>query len=93
MAALDPDVLLRDDRQRGVSSLTRGARALVQKVSGRAQAAQSAIIDGSVGVIAAPRGRLLYVLKFTIKSGKIAEVDLISDPTRIRQLDMSVFGD
>ncbi|WP_028547800.1 sigma-70 family RNA polymerase sigma factor [Paenibacillus sp. UNC451MF] len=93
VAALDPDVVLRDDRQTGVSRVTRGARALAEQVSGRAQAAQSAIVDGSVGVIAAPRGRLLYVLKFTIRSGKIAEVDLISDPIRIRQIDLSVFGD
>ncbi|MDF2715772.1 MAG: sigma-70 family polymerase sigma factor [Paenibacillus sp.] len=91
VAALDPDVVLRDDRQSGVSNATRGARALAKQVSGRAMAAQSALVNGSVGVIAAPRGRLLYVLSFTIKHGKIAEIDLISDPTRIRELDLAVF--
>lgn len=91
VAALDPDVVLRDDRQSGGSNATRGARALAKQVSGRAMAAQSALVNGSVGVIAAPRGRLLYVLSFTIKHGKIAEIDLISDPTRIRELDLAVF--
>lgn len=93
LAVLDPDVLLRDDRQTGVLRVTRGARALAKQVSGRAQAAQSALVNGSVGVIAAPRGRLLYVIEFTIRHGKIAEIDLISDPSRIRQLDLAVLGD
>ncbi|TMV51268.1 sigma-70 family RNA polymerase sigma factor [Paenibacillus mesophilus] len=93
VAALDPDVVLRDDRQPGASSVTRGARAIAKQVSGRAKAAQSALVNGTVGVIAAPRGRLLYVLLFTIKHGKIAEIDLISDPARIRRLDLAVFDD
>ncbi|MEF3303525.1 sigma-70 family RNA polymerase sigma factor [Paenibacillus sp. GYB003] len=93
VAALDPDVVLRDDRQAGASRVTRGAVALAERVSGRAQAAQPALVDGSVGVIAAPRGKLLYVLKFAIRDGKIAEVDLISDPERIRRLDLAVLRD
>jgi RNA polymerase sigma factor (sigma-70 family) len=93
VAALDPDVVLRDDRQKGASRITRGAVSLAQQVSGRAQAAQSALVNGSVGVIVAPRGRLLYVLEFTIRNGKIAEIDLISDPARTRQLDLAVLSD
>lgn len=91
VAALDPDVVLRDDRQTGASRVTRGATALAKQISGRAQASQSALVNGSVGVIAAPRGRLLYVLQFKIIQGKIAEVDLISKPARIRQLDLAVW--
>jgi len=93
VAALDPDVVLRDDRQTGASRVTRGASALAKQISGRAQASQSALVNGSVGVIAAPRGRLLYVLQFKISHGKIAEVDLISNPARIRQLDLAVLDD
>ncbi|KIL42494.1 RNA polymerase sigma 70 [Gordoniibacillus kamchatkensis] len=93
VAALDPDVVLRDDRQTGAARVTRGATALAKQVSGRAQAAQPALVNGSVGVIAAPRGKLLYVLEFTIRQGKIAEIDLISDPARLRQLDLKVFRD
>ncbi|KEQ26925.1 sigma-70 family RNA polymerase sigma factor [Paenibacillus tyrfis] len=92
--ALDPDVILRDDRQTGSSRVTRGAVALAKQVSGRAQkAAQLALVNGHPGIIAAPRGRLLYVLKFTVNHGKITEVDLISDPERISQLDLAVLGD
>ncbi|MEK3915709.1 hypothetical protein [Paenibacillus sp. FSL H7-0331] len=52
VAALDPDVVLQGDRQ-GVSKITRGGAALAEQVSGRAQAAQSVLVNGSVGVIAA----------------------------------------
>jgi RNA polymerase sigma factor (sigma-70 family) len=93
IAALDPDVVLRDDRHAGDLAVTRGARALAVQVSGRIQAAaQTALVNGSIGVIVAPRGRLLYVLKYTIKQGKIAEVDLISDPARISRLELMVLN-
>ncbi len=94
VAALDPDVILHDDRQAGSSRVTRGAIPLAKQISGRAQkAAQLALVNGQVGIIAAPRGRLLYVIKFTVNHGKITEVDLISDPERICQLDLAVLGD
>ncbi len=90
LTMLDPDVALRDDRGTGVPRVTRGAEALARQVSGKAQSAQAALVDGEPGAIAAPRGRLLYVLRFTIVSGKIAEVDLISDVDRIRGLELAI---
>lgn len=91
--ALDPDVVLRDDRRVGAFGETRGARALAKQIAGRAQAAQTAFVNGTVGIIAAPRGKLLYVLQFAIRHGKIAEVELISDPARLRRLDLALLPD
>lgn len=91
VAVLDPDVVLRDDRA-GAPGVMRGAAALAGQVSGRAQAAQVALVDGAFGVIAAPRGKLLYVLKFTIREGKIAEVELISDMARLRRINLAIPG-
>lgn len=94
VAALDPDVILRDDRQTGSARVTRGAVALAQQVSGRAQkAAQLALVNGTVGIIVAPQGKMLYVLKFTMNQGKITEVDLISESERISQLDLALLND
>ncbi|MBD2869028.1 sigma-70 family RNA polymerase sigma factor [Paenibacillus arenilitoris] len=93
VAALDPDVILRDDRQSGSTRVTRGAIALAKQVSGRAQkTAELALVDGTVGIIVAPLGRLLYVLQFTMNHGKITEVDLISNPERISQLGLAVLS-
>jgi len=40
----------------------------------------------------APRGRLYRVLSFTITCGKIAEIDVIADPLRLRTLDLAVLN-
>jgi len=90
VAALAPEVVLRDDRQAGIPGVTLSAAALAKHLAGRAQAAQSALVNGSVGAVAAPGGKLLYVLRFTMRSGMIAEVDLIADPARIRELELAV---
>lgn len=88
--ALDPEVVLRDDRETGTITETRGAIALAKKVVGRAKPAQVALVNGSIGAVAAPGGKLLYVVQFTISGGKIAEVDLISSASRLEQLDITI---
>lgn len=93
VAVLGPDVVLRDDREIGARTETQGAIALAKKVAGRAKPAQVALVDGCIGAIAAPGGKLLYVIQFTIKDGKIAEVDLISNSARLEQLDLTILGD
>jgi RNA polymerase sigma-70 factor, ECF subfamily len=92
LAVLDPDVVVRADAaavQLGGSRETRGAGAVARAFVGRAQAARSALIDGAVGAVVAPGGRLLLVLGFTIANGKIVEIDTIADPDRLRGLDLS----
>jgi RNA polymerase sigma-70 factor (ECF subfamily) len=94
LAVLDPDVMLRSDRaarRPGVPAEVRGAATVAQlAMRGRARAAQPALVNGSVGVVVAPRGRLLMILDFTIRDGKIVAIDAIADPERVRQLDLAV---
>lgn len=52
--------------------------------------APPALIDGSVGVIVAPAGRLRNVLRLTIAEGRIAEIEIIAEPSRLRQLDLAL---
>jgi RNA polymerase sigma factor (sigma-70 family) len=51
---------------------------------------QPALIDGSVGLILAPRGKLLRVLTFTVANAKVTRVEVIGDPARFRELDIAV---
>ena len=51
---------------------------------------QSALIDGSVGVILAPRGRLTRAVTFTFANDKITRIESIGDPVRLRELDIAV---
>jgi RNA polymerase sigma factor (sigma-70 family) len=97
LAVLDPDVVLRTDRaarRPGMPAEIRGAATVAeQAVRGRARAAQPVLVNGAVGVIVAPRGRLLMVLDFTIEDGKIVAIDAIADPERVRQLDLAMLSD
>ncbi|GHO89223.1 sigma-70 family RNA polymerase sigma factor [Dictyobacter formicarum] len=91
LSVLDPDVVFRSDYA-GASTLVRGAAAVARQFSGSAREAQSALINGAVGVVVAPSGHLLLVLNLTFTSGKIAEINVISDPEDLHQLDMAVLN-
>ena len=96
LAVLDPDVVLRHDPRAvpaGASREIRGAAAVASHFAGRAQAARAALVDGSVGVVVAPHGRLLGVLDLLIRGGKITAITVISDPARLRQLHLAVLDD
>jgi RNA polymerase sigma-70 factor, ECF subfamily len=51
---------------------------------------QPALIDGSVGLILAPRGKLSKAMIFTFTNGKVTRLDVIGDPARLRELDFAV---
>jgi RNA polymerase sigma factor (sigma-70 family) len=51
---------------------------------------QPALINGSIGVILAPRGKLARALIFTFANAKITRVEAIGDPARLRELDIAV---
>jgi RNA polymerase sigma factor (sigma-70 family) len=92
LAVLDPEVVLRADSgaaRVGLTGEVRGAPAVAaMALKGRAQAARPALVDGDAGVVVAPRGRLLIVLDFEIRDGKIAEIDVLGDTERLRELDL-----
>jgi len=99
VAVLDPDVVLRVDRgavPRGASREVRGAQAVVEQARTFAPlvaSARPALVNGAAGVVVAPRGRPLAVAGFTIAHGRIVEIDLLADPARLRNLDLTVLDD
>ncbi|MGH3786670.1 MAG: sigma-70 family RNA polymerase sigma factor [Pseudonocardiaceae bacterium] len=96
LAVLAPDVVRRADRAAlpsGVATEVRGAQAVAEETvvfGRRSQFAQPALVNGAVGVVVAPRGRLLLALTVTIEGDKIAEFDVIADAARLQQLDLAV---
>jgi RNA polymerase sigma-70 factor (ECF subfamily) len=97
VAVLDPDFAIRSDQAAaGAVREEQGVRAWAQqaiKFSQGARAARPALINGAVGLVVAPQGRLLRVISFTMALGKIVGIDVISDPARLAKLDLSVLGD
>ncbi len=100
LAVLDPNVVLRAERgavPAGAESVVHGASAVAEQtlLGGFARLAHRArpvLVNGSLAVVVAPSGRLLLVLGLVITGSKIAEINVIADPARLRQLRLSVLG-
>lgn len=96
LAALDTEVVFRADQaavRLGSQEEVRGANAVAKLFDGRAQVARTALIDGAVGVMVAPRGQLLLVLRPVFRDGKIVEIEAVADPERLTHLQLGVFRD
>lgn len=103
LALLDPDVVLRADRvavSRGAAGGVgeiRGAAAVARLFTGRARFgtrfARTVLVDGTVGVVVAPRGRLLLLVRLVIRGGKIAAIEAVADPAHLHQARLAVLDD
>jgi RNA polymerase sigma-70 factor (ECF subfamily) len=92
VAMLDPDVVLRSDRAgvlMGASALVRGAANVAEQFSGRARVTQPAIVNGVPGVVWAPGGRPRVAFGFTVRGGRIVAIDLLADPERLREVELT----
>jgi RNA polymerase sigma factor (sigma-70 family) len=99
VAVLDPDVLLRTDGglARGRPTFVlRGAHAVAgQAVTGTrfAPFVRPALINGNAGVVVAAGGRVLSIMGFTVARGKIAAIDVLWDPERLADIDLTALDD
>jgi RNA polymerase sigma-70 factor (ECF subfamily) len=90
LAVLDPDVVFRTPAPAGPQEV-RGAEAVAPlAMRGRAVAARPLMVNGAVGVVVAPRGHLLMILDFTIRDGKVVAIEAITEPERVRALELTV---
>ena len=92
LAVLDPDLVVRADMS-GVLTESRGAAAWAKGAVAYghlAKLTQPALVNGAIGVVVAPQGRLVRALRFTIANGKITEMEIIGNPARLGELDVSM---
>ncbi len=89
IAVLDPDVVLRADREPASRGI-RGSTAVAQQAVGFSKLVQkieSVIVNGGPGVVSwRPNGKPMAVLGFVVAKNKIAEIYVISSPGRVEQL-------
>ena len=95
LAVLDPDLVVRADAAvtRGAPSEIRGAAAWAKGAVAyghMVQLTRPALVDGAIGVVVAPRGKLVRALRFTIADGRITEIEIIGDPARLGELDLAI---
>ena len=93
LAVLDPDLVVRADfgGPSGAPSEVRGAAAWAKGAVAYghlARAVQPALLNGAIGLVMAPHGRLTRALTFKIARGKIVEIDIIGDSARLGELEV-----
>jgi RNA polymerase sigma factor (sigma-70 family) len=97
LALLDSDVVLNGDgtvsgsgrplRLRGADMVAKGAIL----ASARAERSQLALVDGDVGIVFAPAGRLEVVLVLTVSPArKVTAINVMGDPDRLRGLRLAL---
>jgi RNA polymerase sigma-70 factor (ECF subfamily) len=98
LGVLDPDVVLRPDetalamgRRNGwITSDLHGASAVAERFSGQAQAAQVALIDGVPGGAWVAGGIPRVAFAFTIRDGKVVDIELVADPDRLSRMKIEI---
>jgi len=99
VAVLHPDVVSRSDGgalRPDASALVRGAREVAARALTYARLSpfvRPALVNGAAGVVVAPDGQPFAVMGFTVVDGKIVEIDSITDPARLGELDLAVLDD
>jgi RNA polymerase sigma factor (sigma-70 family) len=102
LAVLDPDAVIRIDAaaridapaaEAGQAREVRGASMWVKQLVALSRGlrfVQPALINGSVGLVLASRGKLAKALTFTFTNAKITRIEVIGDPARLREVDIAI---
>ena len=96
LAVLAPDVVRRAEPvvlRVGLETEIRGARRLAEDTmtnTRRARYARAALVNGVVGAVVAPQGRLALVLQFSIVGDRISEMNVVSSSEWLRLLEVGV---
>jgi RNA polymerase sigma-70 factor (ECF subfamily) len=90
---LDPDVVFRVDAvaaRMGSARETRGKHEVAKLFAGRAAIAHTALVDGEVGVVVAPAGKLVLLMRVRMDGDRIVAFDVVADPAKLAAIDVSV---
>jgi len=96
VAVLDPNVVIHGGG--GSGREIHGARNWVKSavVFARTKrifdAVEPALVDGTIGAIYAPGGRLERALRYTFKGGVITRIDVIVDAAQLKTLEIATLG-
>ncbi|MBT2488251.1 sigma-70 family RNA polymerase sigma factor [Streptomyces sp. ISL-96] len=102
LALLDPDVVLRADAGAEAtgtafaSRLVRGARAVVVQAltfSRFSMYSRPALVNGAFGLVTGLDGQTFSVMHFTIRDGKIVEINILADRDRLSGIELPVLDD
>ena len=93
VAVLDPDVVLRVDFGKGGSQELRGAEAVARQAGafgGLGLDIRPVIVNGTAGAVSFLEGRPFSLGAVTVRGGRIVEMDILADPERLAELDLTI---
>jgi RNA polymerase sigma factor (sigma-70 family) len=93
IAVLDPEVVLRGDAGAQAGGSIRGAEQVARgalSFSLLGLIRLPVLVNGAAGLVCMLEGKPFSVMAFTVRGGKIAEIDILRDPERLSQLDLAV---
>ena len=100
LAVLDPELVVRMDvphvargDHRTLSAAEVFARTAMTAFPRSGRFVQPALVNGSVGLVMAPGGKLSRAISFTVANRKITQVEIITDRDRLKQLDLSLLDE
>ena len=96
VAALDPDVVVRQDFGPARRREIRGAEAAARQALSYAQMGleiRPALINGVAGAVGFLHGQPFSIGAVTVRNGRIVELDFLADPERLRQVDLTILDD
>jgi hypothetical protein len=96
LEVLDPDVVLGADSgavAAGATRVVRGAANVARQAFAFSRLdieVRPALINGAAGTVTLREGRPFAIAGFTIRNRRIAEMDVLADPERLSQLDLTI---
>jgi RNA polymerase sigma factor (sigma-70 family) len=96
VAVLDPDIVLRADAGAApafASVEVRGAENVARRAimfNRLDLVIRPALVNGTPGTVTLREGRPFAVAGFTVRNRRIVEMDVLADPERLRELDLTV---
>jgi RNA polymerase sigma factor (sigma-70 family) len=99
VAVLDENAVLRADRgavPAGVQSEIRGAANIARQAlmySRLDLEVRPALVNGAAGTVTLRDGEVFAVTGFTVRDHRIVEMDILADPERLRELDLTMLDD
>jgi RNA polymerase sigma factor (sigma-70 family) len=91
LEVLDPDVVRRADR--GAPRVVRGAANVARQALAFSRLdieVRPALVNGAVGTVTLRDGQPFAIAGFTIRNRRIVEMDILADPERLSQLDLTI---
>jgi len=99
VAVLDPDVVLRADggtARTRPTVLLRGAQTVASQAKLATKFAafvRPALINGTAGAVVVAGKRVFSIMGFTVTNGKIVTIDVLYDPERLEDVDITMLGE